>query len=83
MFFPAKSSADKVMKENKNYIRKRKPVNFTMDDLNEDAAEDENYRGSPKPSNSDSKRVMPRRRSRAAAEETMKKSTASDEEESD
>ena len=68
------------MKENKNYIRKRKPVNFTMDDLNEDDTGDANYKGSPKPGNGDSKRDMPRRRSRAAAEETMKKYTGSEEE---
>ena len=36
------------MRENTEYIRKRKPINFTVDDLNEDESEDENWKESPK-----------------------------------
>ena len=35
------SSTPKEMKENKNYVRKRIPINFTMNDLVKDSEENE------------------------------------------
>ena len=40
---PKPSSAEPVMKENTEIIRKRRPINFTLDDLIENYSEDENW----------------------------------------
>ena len=44
---PRKSSPDPVLKANKEVVRKRRPINFTLEDLDDDEAEDENWTGSP------------------------------------
>ena len=81
------------MKQNRNVIRKRKPINFTMDDLNEDEEEDKNWGGkrknpkNPKRSKSKSpesspdvwQRVVPERASR----ETVKNNPTYSDSESD
>jgi len=64
----SRKSSPEPVRENKNYIRKRKPINFTVDDLNEDEEEDQNWKASPKAQSRtsvESKRVMPGRRSAA------------------
>ena len=33
-------------RQNENYVRKRKPLNLTLEDLEADEAEDENWEGS-------------------------------------
>ena len=38
--------ANPILHENKNYIRKRRPINFTLEDLIEDQNEDQNWKGS-------------------------------------
>ena len=38
------------MKENKEIVRKRRPINFTLDDLNDDENEDGNFEISTKAS---------------------------------
>ena len=43
---PRKSSPDPVMKANKEVVRKRRPINFTLEDLDNDEADDENWTGS-------------------------------------
>ena len=58
------------MKANKEVVRKRRPINFTIDDLNGDEVEDENWRGSSKSGmtkSAEAKRVLPRRQSRGSA----------------
>ena len=42
-----KQKPSPIIQENKSYIRKRKPINFTLDDLNEDENEDKNWNTSP------------------------------------
>jgi len=69
----SRKSSPTPMRENKNIIRKRKPINFTVDDLNDDEAEDENWKGSPKVQPKmgvEGKRVMPGRRSRQTPKKT-------------
>jgi len=79
-----KSPDPKMPRQNENYIRKRRPLNLTLEDLEADEAEDENWKGSRsdiKANDGDGNgsekksRVMPKRR---AAEE---KATFSDESE--
>ena len=36
------------LKANKEVVRKRRPINFTIDDLNGDEVEDESWRGNKK-----------------------------------
>ena len=36
------------LKANKEVVRKRRPINFTLDDLNGDEVEDESWRGNKK-----------------------------------
>ena len=45
---PKPSSAEPVMKENTEIIRKRRPINFTLDDLKDDENGDENFKVSAK-----------------------------------
>lgn len=40
-----KSSNPKMPRQNENYVRKRKPLNLTLEDLEADEAEDENWNG--------------------------------------
>jgi len=71
----SRKSSPVPMRENTEYIRKRKPINFTVDDLNEDESEDENWKESPKVQSKmgvESKRVTPGRRSKQV---TKKSST--------
>ena len=49
---------DDVMKENPNYVRKRKPINFTMDDLEADEMEDDTFEINIDPGTT---RTLPRR----------------------
>lgn len=44
-----KSSKVPILHENKNYIRKRQPINFTLEDLIEDENEDQNWKASIQP----------------------------------
>jgi len=65
-----KSRSPNPLKANKEVVRKRRPINFTIDDLNGDEVEDESWRGSPKSGmtkSAEAKRVLPRRQSRGSA----------------
>ena len=46
------------MKENPNYVRKRKPINFTMDDLEADEMKDDTFEINIDPGTT---RTLPRR----------------------
>ena len=77
---PRKSSPDPVLKENKEVVRKRRPINFTLEDLDldNDEAEDENWTGSPNSvvtKTATAKRASSRRKSR----NSVKKYTPEDE----
>ena len=52
---------NKVFKENKNYIRKRKPVDFSLADLDADAQLNDEVKFNLKTSNSSGKRDVPKR----------------------
>ena len=49
---------DDIMKENVNYVRKRKPIGFTMDDLDNEKSDDDAFESKAKPSTS---RALPSR----------------------
>ena len=52
-------STSSIMKENKNYIRKRKPMNLTVADLDKSLDEDDEFKANVGPIE---KRTMPRRK---------------------
>ena len=56
----ASPNPDEIMRENRNYVRKRKPIGFTMDDLDDERSDDDAFdiNFEPKPSTS---RVLPSR----------------------
>ena len=54
-------SADNIMKENQNYIRKRKQVNFTLPDLEADKEEDEDATFEIKNCQPSTSRIVPKR----------------------
>ena len=53
------SSPDPVLRANKEVIRKRRPINFTLEDLNED--DDENWVDSSQPKSGPSKSAKSKR----------------------
>ena len=52
---------DDIMKENPNYVRKRKPINFTMEDLEADQIEDEAFQINIEPGDGSITRNLPSR----------------------
>ena len=63
------SSPDPVLRANKEVIRKRRPINFTLEDLNEDEDEDENWVDTIQPKSgptqsAKNKRVLSQRKKR-------------------
>jgi len=77
-----KSPDPKMPRQNENYVRKRKPLNLTLEDLEADEAEDENWEGSRSNAKANKFRkngIKPRETPKRRAAE--KKATFSDESE--